>query len=812
MTQNDVELLRLYAERQSEEAFSELVSRHINVVYAAALRQVDGDAHLAEDVTQRVFSDLAGKASTLTNHTSLAGWLFSSTRFCALTVRRSEQRRRAREQEAYMMEQVNESRSPSPDWEELSGVLDETMNELGETDREAILLRFFEGRSLAETGAGLGVSDNAARMRVDRALDKLRELLSSRGISSTAAALAVLFDSYGAPPAPVKLAGRVAKQAVKGGAAAVTTGFWAARHGVKMAFGLAAVIALLVVLPMVFSSSQKKAVPVAPVKTNGPVKAEVAPPVMAPGESAAKPKVAAAIEAAVEGGLKLILKLTDRRTGKPVSGVKVDFSSWTGSKFNGRKEFSGDDAGICEVTYAPTATKVVLGTERERYADTRIEFTTAGRGQIPGEFVVRLDAAAWIGGLVLDPDDHPVAGARVGWNHSPALQGEERSVTHQFNYIEVVTGADGRWQVNRIGEDLIDRIYGSAYHQDYAESSEYMCHSSEDVRRLRDGAEVFHLGRSLAIGGDVKDAKGRAIEGAEVLVGRVGSPNRRVGKGLSDGTFLVKGCKLGAEVLTATAPGFASSIIAIEVSSNSPPYHMVLTAGKTLRLRVVGPIGEPVPDAKVILDIFAPRPGQELLLPQIKFNGLTGEDGRMVWPHAPEGELKFVIKADHYMSSGFVVVPADEQEHLITLRPTVVVSGMVRDEATGRVIPNFMMLTGAPWPEGKTGKRFQSDDLYFSKGEYEYTFDTARQVMGPSQGYYLRFEADGYETAESRLIGPEEGKVRLDITLKREPVTLVTVFSPQGQPLQGAEVSVIKFQTHLRKGIGQLDTLETLGG
>src|SRR5439155_1341343 len=120
------------------------------------------------------------------------GWLFTSARFAAAKLVRGEQRRHAREQEAQLMQTLNEADDSNAqlDWQRVRPVLDEVIGELGESDREAILLRFFEGRDYASIGAKLHLADNTARMRVERALDKLRAQLERRGVRSTSAALA----------------------------------------------------------------------------------------------------------------------------------------------------------------------------------------------------------------------------------------------------------------------------------------------------------------------------------------------------------------------------------------------------------------------------------------------------------------------------------------------------------------------------------------------------------------------------------------------------------------------------------------------
>ncbi len=161
----DAELLRSYAESQSESAFSELVSRHLNLVYSAALRRTGGDSHRASDITQRVFISLASHAGSLARHPSLVGWLYTCTRNAVLMDARAEKRRQEREQEASAMQSLEPSSSAEADGTQLWPVVDEAMDELSGPDREAVLLRFFKGCSYREVGAKLLVAEDAARMR-----------------------------------------------------------------------------------------------------------------------------------------------------------------------------------------------------------------------------------------------------------------------------------------------------------------------------------------------------------------------------------------------------------------------------------------------------------------------------------------------------------------------------------------------------------------------------------------------------------------------------------------------------------------------
>lgn len=209
---DDMELVRQYARSQSEGAFATLVSRHVNLVYSVALRQAR-DAHLAEEITQTVFIILARKAGSLNSKIVISGWLYRTTRFAAakaLTLRRRQQNR---EQEAYMRAQLDKTQTDT--WSEMEPLLEAAMGELGSTDHNALTLRFFERRSFKDISSFLGTTEAGAKMRVNRALEKLRKLFAKRGLTLSAAAIAGAMSAHSVQAAPVGLVTSITVAAVK---------------------------------------------------------------------------------------------------------------------------------------------------------------------------------------------------------------------------------------------------------------------------------------------------------------------------------------------------------------------------------------------------------------------------------------------------------------------------------------------------------------------------------------------------------------------------------------------------------------------
>jgi hypothetical protein len=300
-------------------------------------------------------------------------------------------------------------------------------------------------------------------------------------------------------------------------------------------------------------------------------------------------------------------------------------------------------------------------------------------------------------------------------------------------------------------------------------------------QQLRAGTYIFRMGRAVTLRGTVLSPDGAPIPKASILVGKWRETHNRETQSGADGAFEAKGCQPGRTLVTAEAEGFSATTVQMELSSSSEPLRLTVQPGKVLRLRVVSQAGQPVAHADVWLDTLnALEPGA--VRPEANFEKETDAEGGLVWSNAPGAEMEFTIVAGGYMRMDHFKVRPDAQEHIVTLSPGLVVSGTVRDAATGELIPRFRIITG--WPQTNPVKNASNPTILIPsvQGSWptlerywvNYTGGKFRHVLeepalyGPSNpGYMLKFDAEGYAALVSRVIAPDEGVVQMDVALRR---------------------------------------------
>jgi RNA polymerase sigma factor (sigma-70 family) len=230
MSDTDLQLLARYTRQNAEDAFAELVRRHLDLVFSAALRQIRSP-QLAEEVAQSAFTDLARQAHRLAPDTILTAWLYQVTRRTAIDVVRREARRQHREQVACELNAMN---TPAADWTHIEPLLDEAMHALDEADRAAVLLRYFENKSLREVGDTLGTNEDAARKRVSRAVERLRQFFAKRGVTVGASGLVIAISANAVQAAPAGLAITISTAAALAGTTIATTATATATKAIAM--------------------------------------------------------------------------------------------------------------------------------------------------------------------------------------------------------------------------------------------------------------------------------------------------------------------------------------------------------------------------------------------------------------------------------------------------------------------------------------------------------------------------------------------------------------------------------------------------
>ncbi len=245
---DDTELLQRYVSTGCQEAFGQLVGRHIDFVYASA-RRMTRDAHLAEDVTQGVFIVLARKAGHVRCGAVLPAWLHSTARNVSSNILSVQSRRRHHEEKAAAMKPVvrDDSSSFQGDDEALSAALDDALGRLGTSDRGAVVMRYLQGKSIRDVAAAMHVSDDAAQKRVSRAVARMRDYFAHRGLTLDESGMISGLSRQTAQVAPAALASMVTTKSL---ASAGGSAGWAAHclsrmASLKVAAACAATVAIV---------------------------------------------------------------------------------------------------------------------------------------------------------------------------------------------------------------------------------------------------------------------------------------------------------------------------------------------------------------------------------------------------------------------------------------------------------------------------------------------------------------------------------------------------------------------------------------
>ncbi len=775
----DWQLLEDYVTRNSEGAFQSLVARYLNLVRSTALRQVRNTS-LAEEVAQAVFILLARKAARLRNSKSmvLGGWLYRTTRFVAARALRGELRRQRREQEAFQMQQLS---SADESWRRIASLLDEGIEQLGKTDRDAVILRFFQDEPLHAVGAALGTSEEAARKRVSRSLEKLRAFFVRRGFTISTAALATALAGSRAEAAPASRAALVGTKALAHAASASATlpalvaetlAAWRWAQ-LKILSGFAAAVATAV-----FLAAHTWTLPVRP-SVDSPAA------VLAPKEAPAEIQAVTATQTKADNSWHFAFQAVDALTGKGIPNARIlVVSAKDQAQIQARPQqvdlqtnIQTDARGRCEIGL-PYANPLMLmvGVSADGY-EVRTAIGDLDHPLLDG-YVLRVPRAVRIGGVVLDESGQPVSGAGI-----QVLFDEPRNaVIREFlrerfglpgNGYGIVATTDraGRWSFGRGSTSRDFRVV--ANHPDFliavyannggdgAAPDSYTLKMDD----LRAEKAVLVLKTGLTLRGEVTDEHGYHVAGARVC------PDRVVIEGHgalteSDGSFVLPVLAPGTNTVTVTANGFAPQRIPVLMASNTAPLVVRLKPGALLRVRVLDESGAPLPGTRLELDRWQQAS-------TLRWSALTDSDGRIVWDSAPPDPLTFSARKDGWCGARNITLIADGQEHTINLRAPLAVTGHVTDAETKQPVAFFKV-------------RRDPDVAYGSNGQF---------TINITEYYHeilVLVEAVGYEPALSPPMDANSNHMTCEIALKpKEAVEAVrgVVVLPDGSPAADVPVA-----------------------
>lgn len=790
-TMGDWELLQEYAKHRSEAAFTELVHRHLNWVYSAARRQV-GDPHLAEDVTQAVFVLLARKAGRLRLGTIVAGWLFRTTRFVAARAARNEYRRKRREEAASAMNAI--TIPPNDTWNQLAPHLDQAVAALSATDRSAILLRFYEKKSLREVGERLGLSEEAAKKRVTRAVEKMRDFLTRRGVVLGGVALVGVLAEQTVQAAPATLTvavlNGISTSALLPQLARETLTAWRwAKLNLVAVIAAALITTAFLTAKMVPSaispSSVSEVVPV-PARATAMVVPTVAQPA---GDVPAKePNASRRV---------VNLRVVESQTRQPLAGVEIGVRERSLPESDKLTNGRTDRLGLYEIKLPENDTPYVSVTaHRDGFVPMRVDWTThEGTFRLPEKFTFTLERATSIGGIIQNEQGQPIPGATVFITFRTSnMGGATEEVNVDIWDEKVSTDAQGRWRFDLAPTDL-SKFWIRLAHPDYISGRDTSSTPIPPPGKLRDMSGVMVMKKGLTIDGVVRDENGQPIRSAKVLQGsdRWGTSSPPDTETDAEGRFQFANVTPGEMVLTVQAEGYAPDLKTVNVAPQMEPLKFHLAKGHTIRGRVADREGHPIPSAIILADTWRAHRS-------VEWHAETDAAGRFVWTSAPPDEVKFNIYRDGFVRSDWHPLIPSEQEQVITLLPLLRVRGTVVDMDTGLPILNIKVIPGSTSTETNQASWHEYGIMTFTNGQYQMAFDmkpsgiavyidaNRHETVYTNTAHIVRVEAEGYDPTNSRPFKSDEGDVVFDFHLKKGSFVSGVVRALDGTLLENAEV------------------------
>ena len=677
---SEVELLQAFRENRSEEAFAELVRRYANLVYSVAKRRL-ANAALAEDITQLVFIRFAKTPPRVRSHAELAAWLHRTTINVTIDTWRSESRRRTREQQAAVMEPATPETKV---WEDISPNLDESLNQLSDEDRQALLLRFFSRMSMRDVGAALGISEDAAKMRVSRAVDRLRTHLGVSAVC-TVMVLGTILARHSVEAAPSQLVSRLAAMKLPAAAGvAGTAGLLSAfMHISKFKLAAGAVVLAVIGVSTIHLVRSLNA----PVSTATAANAqanltnnttEIAnrqrldsrgfnTPVVPPAEP-----------------LKLLFRVVDAETGEGLANTKIQAAYFAAGGAGSGHDFLTDNKGVAVIP-EPDDQVMNVFVVAEGHVPKVVMFHGEGT---PAEYTIQLEPAMTAGGMVLDEQGLPVRGVKILIQSPGAKLDQAENV--DFQTCPVTNHDDGSWSCSYLPKDYTNEIRFILNKPGYAATLAVVPVARVDLTNL-----VLVINRGFTVTGKITDPQNHPIANARIKTLDGDFNTRQSARTDENGVFALAGVSGEAATnefyrapaletndsggavirglagqgplhvkLAVQADGFAPQTATVDLPDTTNVINFALAPGNILRGRVVDETGSPIPNAVIRTDYDF----KNQIETQFDWTAHADGNGRFEWDSAPAEAICYWFEADGYTAIRGMPLLADGSDHEIILK------------------------------------------------------------------------------------------------------------------------------------------------